>query len=95
MYGMPLKRFDPDIYKDRRGLKNLDLAIGFLAAAGVWFILFRPVWYAGPVVVGLVGLTGLLTKFERRYIIYGALSVIFAPLLLWASATILKYGTKE
>jgi len=38
---------------------------------------------------------GLLAKFERRYLIYGALALVFFPLILWSVLRFSWFGRNE
>ena len=95
MYGIPAKRFDPDLYKGHKNLRNNDFAIGFVVCGLIWFLLFRLAWYAAPILIVCVSLVGLLFKFRRRYFIYGALSLIFLPFVVFAAFTVGFAGRNE
>jgi len=95
MYGMPIKRFDPDIYKGRKKMRNTDFIIGFLAAALIWLLFFRIAWYIGPLIVICFSIAGFFLKFRRRYFLYGALTLVFFPLVLWGALMILYKGRNE
>jgi hypothetical protein len=95
MYGMPVKRFDYDFYRDNKRAKKLDFCGGFIGAAVLWAIFFKPVWYTALVVIFFLAMAGLWTKFERRYVLYGALALIFFPFLLWATLFAGWMGRKE
>jgi hypothetical protein len=95
MYGMSAKRFEPDLYKEQKDLKKLDFILGFALAAFVCVALFKLWWFAGPLAVFCACMLGLKYKFPRRYIIYGALGLIFFPFLLWAGFSVFYYGRNE
>jgi len=95
MYGMPAKRFDPDIYKDRKNLKINDFAAGFIGSGVIWILLFNVAWYLGPLLVFLLSMAGLKFKFRRRYFIYGALALVFFPFVFWALLMIGYSGRNE
>jgi len=95
MYGMPSKRFDPDIYKDRKDLRNRDFIAGFVSSGLLCFLLFRPVWFLAPLIIFCFSMIGIKYKFRRRYAIYGALSLIFFPFLLWALLMVGYAGKDE
>lgn len=95
MYGMTAKRFDPDLYKKHKGLKERDFILGFAVAGLVWFLFFNPVWYAAPLVVFCLAMLGIKFKFRRRYFIYGALGLVFFPFLIWSAFTVFFYGRNE
>ncbi len=84
MYGMPAKRFDYDFYREHKLAKKLDFCIGFALAGFFWAVFFEPVWYTALAVIFCLAMAGLWTKFERRYLIYGALALIFFPFIVWA-----------
>ena len=88
MYGFAAKRFDRDIYKNRRWLRNADFALGFLTALLAWLLFFRIVWWFAPMMVFAACMAGILAKIKRRYLIYGALSLVFFPLIAWATLMI-------
>jgi hypothetical protein len=95
MYGMTARRFEPDIYKKTKWLKQLDFMLGFLSALLAWVLFFKPVWWAVPLVAGLVCAAGIFLQIKRRYIFYGALSVVFFPFTLWAILMIVWAGRGE
>jgi hypothetical protein len=95
MYGMSAKRFDPDIYKKDPVLKKLDFILGFLVMGLVWFLFFKPIWWAAPLAGFCVSMIGILIKFKHRYVIYGALSLIFFPLVLWGGLMVVWAGRNE
>lgn len=95
MYGMPAKRFDPDIYKDRKKLKVGDFAAGFLCALIFWILIFKPIWYVAPLIMSALSLAGIFLKFRRRYFIYGALSLVFFPFVAWAAVIWFYAGRNE
>jgi len=92
---MPAKRFDPDIYKDRKSLKKNDFAAGFIGSGVIWILLFNAVWYLGPLIVFLFSMVGLKFKFRRRYCIYGALTLVFFPFVFLALIMIGYSGRNE
>lgn len=85
MYGMPAKRFDYDFYRNKKLVKKLDFCVGFVGAGILWAVFFQPIWYTAVIMVFCLAMVGLWLKFERRYIIYGALALIFFPFVLWAT----------
>jgi len=95
MYGFSVKRFDRDIYKNRRWLRNADFALGFLTALLAWLLFFRIVWWFAPMMVFAACMAGILAKIKRRYLIYGALSLVFFPLIAWATLMIAWAGRNE
>jgi len=95
MYGIPAKRFDPDYYKDHKFTKNVDFAIGFLLSAVLWYFLFKPYWYLAPIIIFSIAMAGVLLKIKRRYFFYGALAVVFFPLVIWGGLMIGWAGRKE
>lgn len=40
-------------------------------------------------------MAGILAKIKRRYLIYGALSLVFFPLIAWATLLIAWAGRNE
>jgi len=95
MYGMTAKRFDPDFYKKDPALKKLDFALGFFGTAFFWVLLFKLLWFIAPLVIFCVSIYGIFSKYRRRYIIYGALSLIFFPLVLWGGLMVFWAGRNE
>lgn len=95
MYGMTARRFEPDIYKKQKWLKELDFALGFFLALLAWILFFKPVWWIVPLVVFLVCLAGIFLQAKRRYIFYGALAVVFFPFTLWAVLMVVWAGRNE
>ncbi|MFZ3074139.1 MAG: hypothetical protein WA093_03365 [Minisyncoccales bacterium] len=95
MYGMPAKRFDPDIYKDRKKLKVNDFSAGFLCGLIFWFLSFGIAWYIAPLIIAALCGAGLFLKFRRRYFIYGALALIFFPFVIWATLIWFYAGRNE
>ncbi len=95
MYGIPAKRFDYDFYRDKKLLKKLDFCVGFAGSALLWHLFFKPVWYAAILIILFVCVVGLIVKFERRYIIYGALALIFLPFVIWATVFSAWAGRNE
>ena len=95
MYGMPAKRFDPDYYKNNPIDKKLDFALGFALAALVWVVFFNPHWWLAPLLVFCAAMAGVFFKFRRRYVIYGALALVFFPLALWGGLMIVWAGRNE
>jgi hypothetical protein len=85
MYGMPVKRFDYDIYRDNKARKRFDFCVGFVASALLWYLLFEPVWYTAIMIILSACVVGLIVKFERRYMIYGAFVLVFLPFVIWAT----------
>lgn len=95
MYGIPAKRFDYDVYRGSKLKKRLDFCIGFIAAGLLWYVLFKPVWYTAILIIISICIVGLMVKFERRYIIYGALALVFFPFVLWATLFSAWVGRNE
>lgn len=95
MYGMTAKRFDPDYYKKDPVMIKLDFALGFLAALLLWVLFFKPFWWLPLLLIFCVSMIGILLKLKRRYIIYGALSLVFFPLVLWGGLMIIWAGRNE
>ncbi len=89
---MPAKRFDPDFYKKDPLIKKLDFALGFCSAALFWVLSFYFAWYIAPLTVICAAVAGIFSKIKRRYIIYGALSLVFLPLVLWSTLKICWIG---
>ncbi len=92
---MPAKRFDYDFYRDKKLLKKLDFCVGFLGAGILWAIFFDPVWYTPLAVIVILSLIGISINFERRYVIYGALSLVFFPFVIWATLFSAWLGRNE
>ena len=94
MYGMPAKKNDFDYYKKHTDEMTIDFIVGFLATGILWFVFFNPVWYFLPLVIFFISATALLFGFERRYIFYGALSLIFFPVTLIGLIVFVYNGRK-
>jgi len=88
----PSKRPPSDYYFQKDKLKKRDLAIGFFLATAFWYFCFHPLWWAGPLAIFIVSTIVIRCDIKRRYIAYGALSLIFFPLILWGSGLILHQG---
>ena len=82
---MPSRKLDYDFYTNNKFVKKLDFCVGFIGAGVLWATFFQPVWYTALVVIVGLCLIGLWVKFERRYVIYGALALVFFPFILWAT----------
>lgn len=95
MYGIPAKRFEHDIYKKNPRIKKIDYVAGFLVAALFWAVFFEPNWYAVPLAVFCLAMAGIIYNFERRYFIYGMLSVVFLPFLFWGILMVGWAGRNE
>jgi len=95
MYGIPSKRFDADLYKENKKLKNKDFALGFALAFLVTAALFWVEWYLGLLLSFLVSIAALFFKFRRRYIAYGALALVFFPFVIWATLMVSWAGRNE
>ena len=95
MYGIPAKRFDHDLYKDRKDLKKRDFAVGFVVSGLVWFLLFHSAWYVAPALIVCAALAGLLLKLRRRYVVYGALALVFLPFVIFATLAVGYAGRNE
>lgn len=95
MYGFAAKRFDRDIYKNKRWLRNADFALGFLIALLAWILFFKPIWWAAPAAIFIACMGGLFAKIKRRYLFYGGLSLVFFPFLLWSVLMIAWFGRNE
>lgn len=95
MYGLPNTDGPDDYYYKNTLRKRKDLAIGFCTAIAVWALLFRLSWYVGPVIIAATCFTAFIKKYQRRYVMYGALSLIFAPVLIWGSGVIFQKGLAE
>ena len=92
---MPIKRFDPDIYKGRKNMRDRDFAAGFGGSSLFWWLFFHPLWWAAPLAIFCLAMAGIVLQFRRRYFLYGALSLVFLPLIAWASLTIGWAGRNE
>jgi hypothetical protein len=95
MYGIPAKRFEDDYYHGHKNIKVIDFTVGALLAAVLWFFLFKPIWYVAPLIIFTVSMLGIFLKIKRRYFIYGALSVVFFPLVLWGGLIVGWAGRNE
>jgi hypothetical protein len=95
MYGVAAKRFDRDIYKNKRWLKIADFSLGFLISLLAWILFFNPVWWAAPLGVFILCAAAAMMKIKRRYLFYGGLALVFFPFALWAIIMILWAGRKE
>lgn len=73
-------------------IKKLDFALGFCAVAFFWVLSFLLAWYIAPLVVICASIAGILLKLKRRYVIYGALSLVFFPLVLLGTLKICWIG---
>jgi len=92
---MAAKRFDRDIYKNKRWLKIADFSLGFLVSLLMWILFFGLVWWAAPLGVFIVCLAGIFMKIKRRYLFYGGLALVFFPFALWAIIMIAWAGRNE
>jgi len=93
---MTAKRFDPDVYKDRKNLRNRDFAAGFSGAGLFWVLLFHPFWFLAPIMITGASLAGIFSqKIKRRYVLYGALSLVFLPLVIYAFILVGYKGRNE
>lgn len=79
----PSKRPPSDYYFQNDFLKKRDLLLGFLIAAAFWYFCFFPIWYAAPIVIFVVSAILIRCNIRRRYVAYGAMSLLFMPLILW------------
>lgn len=95
MYGFAAKRFDRDIYKGKRWLRNADFALGFSTALLIWVLFFRLSWWAPLAVIFIICMAGLFVKMKRRYVLYGGLSLVFFPFIFWAATMIFWAGRNE
>jgi len=95
MYGFAAKRFDRDIYRNKRWLRNADFALGFFTALLIWILFFRLVWWAAPAAIFIICMAGLFAKVERRYVLYGGLALVFFPFIFWAAMMVFWAGRNE
>jgi hypothetical protein len=72
--------------------KYLDLSIGFLSTALVWFFTFNPFWYIAPIVICIASGVALKKKVKRKYIPIGALSLFALPFIIWWSSILFSMG---
>jgi|GEM_PF-830761 len=95
MYGIPVKRFDFDVYKNKKWFKTADFALGFFVALLAWVLFFNPVWWAAPAGIFVFCMAGIFLKIKRRYLFYGGLALVFFPFALWTVLMIFWNGRNE
>ena len=61
---MPAKRFEPDIYKDRKKLKVSDFLAGFLCGLIFWILSFWIAWYVAPLIIAALCAAGLFSEIS-------------------------------
>ena len=88
----PSHRPPSDYYFQNDFLKKRDLFFGFMIAAAFWYFCFYPVWFTAPIVIFVVSAILIRCDIKRRYLAYGALSLLFMPLILFGGSGILHAG---
>jgi hypothetical protein len=88
----PSGRPPSDYYFQKDNLKIRDLVFGFAAAALFWYLCFNPCWYAAPVMIFTIVAILVKIDIKRRYIAYGALCLLFLPLIIFGGGHILRNG---
>jgi hypothetical protein len=88
----PSKRPPSDYYFQNDFLKKRDLFFGCLTAAVFWYFCFYPVWFAAPITIFIVSAILIRRDIKRRYLAYGAILLLFFPLILIGGGGFLHAG---
>jgi len=90
----PSTRPPSDYYFQNDFLKKRDLFFGFVAAAIFWYLCFYPVWWAAPLIIFVASAILIRCDIRRRYLAYGALSLLFLPLMVTGGSKFVNFGVR-